>query len=137
LNERIAGFLIDECLSSGLADLAIEHDYYALATTRMGRWRGRNDYSVARFAIDRDLVLVTNDRHDFEAIYEQIEVHPGIVFITAGHSKLRELKYQLATFNLVLEAVEDSDPLSEAILVTAKEGRGRQVRLNISRYAFP
>jgi hypothetical protein len=57
LNERIAGFLIDECLSGELADLAIEHDYYALATTQMGRWRGRNDYNVARFAIDRDLVL--------------------------------------------------------------------------------
>ena len=88
MNERIAGFLIDECLSGDLADLAIEHDYYALAATRMGRWRGRNDCSVAKFAIDRDLVLMTNDRHDFETIYEQIEVHPGIVFLAAGHSKL-------------------------------------------------
>jgi predicted nuclease of predicted toxin-antitoxin system len=137
LNERIAGFLIDECLSGELADLAIEHDYYALATTQMGRWRGRNDYNVARFAIDRDLVLVTNDQHDFEAIYERIEIHPGIVFITAGRPKLRELKYQLAMFALVLEQVEEGDPMSEAILVTAKEGRGRQVRLTISRYAFP
>ena len=137
MNERIAGFLIDECLSDRLADLAIEHGYHALATTRMRRWRSRDDYRVARFAIDRDLVLVTNDRYDFEAIYGQIEVHPGIVFITAGRSKLRELKYQLAMFNMVLESLDESDPISEAIMVTAKAGRGRQVNLSIARYAFP
>jgi len=117
--------------------LAIEHGYHALATTRMGRWRSRDDYRVARFAIDRNLVLVTNDRYDFEAIYEQIEIHPGIVFIAAGRSKLRELKYQLAMFNLVLDSVDDNDPVSEAIMVTATEGRGRQVNLSIARYAFP
>lgn len=83
-------------------------------------------------------MLVTNDRFDFEEIYGQIEVHPGIVFITAGRSKLRELKYQLAMFNLALDSIEESDPVSEAILVTAKEGRARrQVDLSISRYAFP
>jgi len=137
LNERIAGFLIDECLSGQLAELAIEHGYHALATSRMGRWRSRNDYSVAKFAIDRDLVLVTNDRHDFEAIYEQVEIHPGIVFIAAGRPKLRELRYQLAMFDMVLEALEEGDPVSEAIMVTARAGRGRQVDLTITRYAFP
>jgi predicted nuclease of predicted toxin-antitoxin system len=137
LNERIAGFLIDECLSSQLAEFAIEHGYHALATSRMGRWRSRNDYHVAKFAIDRDLVLVTNDRHDFETIYEQMEIHPGIVFITAGRPKLRELKYQLAMFSMVLEALEEGDPVSEAIMVTARTARGRQVDLSIARYAFP
>ena len=92
---------------------------------------------MATFAIDRNLVLVTNDRYDFETIYEQHEIHPGLVFITSGRSKLRELKYQLAMFELVLDSVEESDPVSEAIMVTAKQGRGRQVNLNIVRYAFP
>ena len=103
----------------------------------MGRWRGRDDYSVARFAIDRDLVLVTNDRYDFEAIYDQMEIHPGIVFVTAGRPKLRERRYQLAMFNIALDSLDESDPVSEAILVTARAGRGRQVNLSIARYAFP
>jgi hypothetical protein len=64
-------------------------------------------------------------------------VHPGIVLIAAARSKLRDLKHQLAMFSLVLEELEDSDPVSEAILVTAKAGRGRQVDLRIARYAFP
>jgi predicted nuclease of predicted toxin-antitoxin system len=137
LNESIAGFLIDECLSGDLANLANEYGYYALATNRMGRWRSRTDYAISKYAIDHDLVLVTNDRLDFEAIYEQHEIHPGIVFLTSGHSKLRELKYQIAMFTLALDVLEERDPTSEAILVTAREGRGKQVRLNIQRYAFP
>jgi predicted nuclease of predicted toxin-antitoxin system len=137
LNERIAGFFIDECLSDKLADLAMEHGYHALAVSRMRKWRSRSDYRIARFAIDRDLVLVTNDRYDFEAIYGQFAVHPGIVFIAAGRSKLRDLRYQLAMFSLVLQELEDREPVSEAIMAVAEVGRSRQVDLRIARYAFP
>ena len=137
MNGRIAGFFIDECLSDKLADLAIGRGYHALAVSRMRKWRSRSDYRIARFAIDRDLVLVTNDRYDFEAIYGEFAVHPGIVFIATGHSKLRDLKYQLAMFSLVLEELEAFDPVSEAIIATADVGRGRRVDLSIARYAFP
>ena len=137
MNEQIAGFLIDECLSQELADLAQGHGYFALAANRMGRLRRRDDYRVARYALDRDLILVTNDQYDFESIYQQHEVHPGIVFITAGRSKLRELRFQQAMFQMVLDAVEESDPVSEAILMTTRDGKGRHVDINIKRYPFP
>jgi predicted nuclease of predicted toxin-antitoxin system len=71
LNEQIAGFPIDECLSQELANQAQEHGYFALAANRMWRLRKRDDYRVARYALDRDLILVTNDQYDFEGIYEQ------------------------------------------------------------------
>jgi len=137
LNEQIAGFLIDECLSQELANQAQEHGYFALAASRMWRLRKRDDYRVARYALDRDLILVTNDQYDFEGIYEQFEIHPGIVFITAGRSKLRELRYQQAMFEITLDAIEERDPTCEAILVTARDGKGRRVDINIKRYAFP
>jgi predicted nuclease of predicted toxin-antitoxin system len=137
LNEQIAGFLIDECLSQELADRAQERGYFALAANRMWRLRKRDDYRVARYALDRDLILVTNDQYDFESIYEQFEIHPGIVFITAGRSKLRELRYQQAMFEITLDAIEERDPTCEAILVTARDGKGRRVDINIKRYAFP
>ena len=38
---------------------------------------------------------------------------------------------------MVLEEVEDGDSISEAILVTAKEGKGRSVSINIERYPHP
>jgi predicted nuclease of predicted toxin-antitoxin system len=137
LNEQIAGFLIDECLSQELADRAQERGYFALAANRMWRLRKRDDYRVARYALDRDLILVTNDQYDFESIYEQFEIHPGIVFITAGRSKLRELRYQQAMFEITLDAIEERAPTCEAILVTARDGKGRRVDINIKRYAFP
>jgi hypothetical protein len=40
--------------------------YFSLAANRMWRLRKRDDYRVARYALDRDLILVTNDRYDFE-----------------------------------------------------------------------
>jgi len=137
LNEQIAGFLIDECLSQELADRAQERGYFALAANRVWRLRKRDDYRVARYALDRDLILVTNDQYDFESIYEQFEIHPGIVFITAGRSKLRELRYQQAMFEIILDAIEERAPTCEAILVTARDGKGRRVDINIKRYAFP
>ena len=137
MNEQVAGFLIDECLSQELADQAQERGYFALAANRMWRLRKRDDYRVARYALERDLILVTNDQYDFESIYEQFEIHPGIVFITAGRSKLRELRYQQAMFEITLDAIEERDTTCEAILVTARDGTGRRVDINIERYAFP
>jgi len=137
LNERVAGFLIDECLSQELADQARERGYFALAASRMWRLRKRDDYRVARYALARDLILVTNDRYDFEAIYKRLEIHPGIVFITAGRSKLREVRYQQAMFAMALEEIEENDPINTAILLTAREGKGRRVYLNIRLYPFP
>ena len=137
MNAQVTGFLIDECLSQELAGLAQEHGYFALAANRMWRLRKRDDYRVARYALDRDLILVTNDQYDFERIYERFEVHPGIVFITAGRSKLRELRYQQAMFEIALDAIEERDPVCEAILLTARDGKGRRVDINIKRYAFP
>ena len=137
MNERVAGFLIDECLSQELADQAQEHGYFALAANRMWRLRRRDDYRVARYALDRDLVLVTNDQYDFEAIYEQLEIHPGIVFITAGRPKLRELRYQQAMFAMALDEIEENEPVNTAILLTAREGKGRRVDINVKAYAFP
>jgi predicted nuclease of predicted toxin-antitoxin system len=105
----------------------------------MWRLRKRDDYRVASYAIDHNLILVTNDMYDFASLYgtEKFAIHPGIVFITAGRSKLRTLPYQLKMFELVLDEIEKSAPVSEAVLVTAREGRGRNVSITIKRYPHP
>jgi hypothetical protein len=40
-------------------------------------------------------------------------------------------------FELALDSIELSDPMCEAILMTARDGKGRRVNINIQRYAFP
>ena len=137
MNARITGFLIDECLSGELADLAVERGYHALAVNRMWRLRKRNDYRIARYALDRDLILVTNDMFDLESIYRQFDIHPGIVFLTAGRPKLRKLQYLMRMFALALDEVEEEYPLSEAIWVSASAGNEGAVDITIRRIALP
>jgi len=42
---------------------------------------GASDRSLAREALERDLVLVTNNAVDFRKIYARQEIHPGLVII--------------------------------------------------------
>ncbi len=137
MNESIAGFLIDECLSAELADMAAERGYHALAVNRMWRLRKRDDYRIAKFALDRNLILVTNDMFDLERIYKEFAIHPGIIFLTAGRSKLRALRYLRIMFDRALDAVEEQEPLIEAILVSARDGRGRTVNITVARKPLP
>jgi predicted nuclease of predicted toxin-antitoxin system len=137
LNEAIAGFLVDECLSAELADLAGERGYHALAVNRMRSLRKRNDYRVAKYAVDRSLILVTNDFYDLAAVYEQFEFHPGVIFLTAATSKLRELRYQRRMFEMALDAVEEEEPIQQAIYIHARLGRGHNVHIDIDRYYLP
>jgi predicted nuclease of predicted toxin-antitoxin system len=140
LNELIAGFLIDECLSAELADMATERGYHALATNRMWSLRKKNDYRVASYAVDNNLILVTNDFFDLESIYQEIEIHPGIIFLTAGRSKLRTLPYQQKMFALALDAAEEQEPIAEAIIVSARDAknrRDRRVNITLQRKPLP
>ena len=89
---------------------------------------------IARYALERDLILVTNNMIDFERIYEEREFHPGLVFITATQNKL--MKYQERMFDLALDAVEEDEPVQEAILITASPKRN-SVQLTLERYYLP
>jgi predicted nucleic acid-binding protein len=39
------------------------------------------DWRIAAYAVDRDMILVTNNATDFRALYEREEVHPGLVIL--------------------------------------------------------
>lgn len=103
------------------------------------RLRKRDDYRVASYALNHNLVLVTNDMYDLSSVYEteRFAIHPGIVFITAGRPKLRTLAYKLEMFELALQEIEEKDPMCEAILVSARQAKGPSVNINIKRYAHP
>jgi hypothetical protein len=62
-------FFIDECLSPVLVKA------YHLVHIGGGSWE---DWRVAAYALNRDAVLATNNRTDFQAISERQEVHWGL-----------------------------------------------------------
>lgn len=117
--------------------MAIEAGYVGLAVSRMWSLRKRSDYRVAKHAIDRNYILVTNDFFDLEAIYGRVEIHPGIIFLTSSSSKLRQLAYQRKMFQLALDEVEEEEPIQQAIRVRCTPGRGRNVNMFVDRYNLP
>ena len=132
------GFLIDEDLSPELADLATARGFHALAVTRNIKLRSRGDHIIARYAVDNDLILVTNNRVDFERIYQNRELHPGLVFLTTEHPKLRKLVNQKYMMAKALDEVERKNLLQEALLITARTGKvPGEFRLSIERFYLP
>lgn len=117
--------------------MATEAGYVGLAVNRMWSLRRRSDYRVAKYAIDKNYILVTNDLFDLEAVYGRIEIHPGIVFLTSASSKLRQLTYQKKMFELALDEVEEEEPIQQAIRIRCMQGRGRSVMMSIDRYYLP
>jgi predicted nuclease of predicted toxin-antitoxin system len=85
-------FLIDECLSPQLADeisiddIEITHvNYRGLSETP--------DHLIARWCVDNDFAVVTNNARDFRAIYSRTPIHPGLVIIlpSVGLARQKEL----------------------------------------------
>jgi len=117
--------------------MAGERGYHALAANRTWSLRKRSDYRIAKYAIDRDLILVTNDFFDLASVYEQFEFHPGLVFLTAATSKLRDLVYLKSMFAVALDAIEEEEPIQQAIYIRARRGPDRSVSIDIDRYYLP
>jgi predicted nuclease of predicted toxin-antitoxin system len=90
-------FLIDECLSVELVDVAGQGGYEARHVAHVGK-AGWKDWNVARYALDGDLVLVTNNAGDFRRLYAAASLHPGLIILIPSVS--RRLQRQLFRFAL-------------------------------------
>lgn len=73
-------FLFDECLTKSLPDVAHSLGYEATHALFLDR-AGASDRLLAAWAVERDYVMVTNNRADFVRIYERLELHPGLIVI--------------------------------------------------------
>ncbi len=76
----LKGRLIDECLSPELADVAIARraEAHHVNHRALTSWP---DPVTARWCVDNDYVLVTNNGRDFRRIYASLDLHPGLVVI--------------------------------------------------------
>jgi predicted nuclease of predicted toxin-antitoxin system len=97
---------------------------------------GQPDRSVARYAIENERTLVTNDAVDFRRIYEKKELHPGIVFLTFSDWRLMDLDGQVLTFQEALDEIERDFPVNELIEVELGYD-GDDLALTVSRSPLP
>ena len=114
-------FLIDECLTLELVVEAAQEGYEAYHMVRIGKggWR---DWNIVPYAIDGDLVLVTNNAGDFRQLYGEQPIHPGLIIILPNVERpmqrrlFREALIELTSagelVNRVLEVGLDGDEVT-------------------------
>ncbi len=76
-------FLIDECLSPALARRLAERGYDATSVRDRGRL-GKEDTPILEYCIAEDRILVTQNAEDFRKLVGDVELHPGLVILTAS-----------------------------------------------------
>ena len=96
----LKGWLIDECLSPKLAEVATSRSQSAWHVNHRGLAR-RADPLIARWCVGHDLVLVTNNARDFRRVYANFELHPGLVILLPRV----ERPDQIVLFGAVLDRV--------------------------------
>jgi predicted nuclease of predicted toxin-antitoxin system len=129
-------FLIDENLTPALAEVAQEWGYHALHATWVGL-RGKKDHQVASYAVNNNMIIVTNDLADFRRIYRRRKLHPGIIFLAVTNSDSMDREAQALMFEAALESVEEDEPVNEAVQAQLRENEDGDWVLTVSRYPLP
>lgn len=73
-------FLIDECLSPALVEVANRLGYVAYHV-QYRKWKSKEDSELLRYARDENLTLVTNNWRDFAPMLHREGIHAGAIVI--------------------------------------------------------
>lgn len=104
-------FLIDECLSPELAEVALNAGYEGAHVGHRGLLR-TPDPQIARYCVHNDLIVVTNNARDFRAIYAALPLHPGLVVVLPAV----RVAPQRRLFELVVKRLEREPDLVNKLL---------------------
>ena len=134
-------FLIDECLSLKLANLAVDLGYVQSShVVRLGK-SGWKDWELKPFIIDGDWTFVTKNSIDFrgkaedpgaKGQYANVPIHAGLVCLNGPEGMDRALQIDL--FQIALSELKgDTDLVNQVLEVTLAPGDEVQVL----RYSLP
>jgi hypothetical protein len=110
-------FLIDECLSPELAEMAVQRGHVESTCVRNRGWCGLKDYQLIQRVAAEDFTLVTCNSVDFRGKgpgelggeHANLDIHAGLVCV---NSELPlDLDLQLELFQAVLEVLESEEDL--------------------------
>lgn len=125
-------FLVDECLSPELAELARARGYPESTHVTWLGLTSAKDWTIARRVIDEGFVFVTNNTVDFLALYRREDLHAGLVCLNAA-PKLMDLELQKRLFGLALARLMSGEPYNEVLEVMALEDG----QVAVDRYDLP
>ena len=111
-------FLIDECLTPDLVAEAHCRGHYATHVVHRGL-AGTEDRDLMPVILNEGFIFVTNNRKDFIPLYEQEEIHPGLVVILPG-GILSEVQTNL--FDKALDYIELLPDMVNKVIEIAIDG---------------
>lgn len=127
------GFLIDENLTPGLALTAQARGFRAFHAPWVGLGNTA-DAKIARYAISKNLIMVTNNLVDFRRIYKKKELHPGLILLKAIASDIMDRVTQHHIFGAALEKVLTyGEPINQTITVELSENADGDWLLQVRR----
>jgi len=109
--------LIDECLSPRLAAVAQARGLVAMHVAWLNL-EGINDWAVAALAAERSYVVVTNNRRDFLRLYDEFDVHNGLIIIMP----IVPRNEQKRLFSIALDVAERKDSLVNLLIEVHADG---------------
>ena len=136
-------FLIDECLSPSLADLAVENGYVQSAHVVRQGMKSSGDPSITERALDEDWTVVTQNADDFRPpfgskserpTYVGVGLHAGLVCLNLPHNSIRTV--QLRYFQYVLEYIKTLDSLINVIVEVEPDSKNPDV-LMLRDFDYP
>ncbi|HEX6039347.1 DUF5615 family PIN-like protein [Longimicrobium sp.] len=116
-------FLVDECLTPKLVEVANRFGYVA-HHVQYRDWKSRTDQALLSFIRDEDLTIVTNNWKDFEPMLRREEIHPGAVVIpNVARAE------QISAFETALRAIQSIDPPLDMINTVVEVDQSHVVRV--------
>ncbi len=125
-------FLIDECLSPTLATMARERGFEESTCVLWLGMSGQGDHTVARRAVDDGYILVTHNTGDFLPLYEQEDVHVGLVALNTA-AGIMTLELQKRLFLLALETLQGEEHWNEVLEISV----AADLTITVDRYDLP
>jgi predicted nuclease of predicted toxin-antitoxin system len=116
-------FLIDECLTPKLVEVANRFGYVA-HHVQYRQWKSKDDEVLLGFIRDEDLTIVTNNWRDFEPMLRREEIHPGAVVIPNVPRTA-----QISAFERALHAIQAIDPPSDMVNTVIEVDESGEVRV--------
>src|ERR1700739_4291676 len=133
-------FLIDECLSPELAQLARNRGYHeSFHVSWLGK-AGWKDWELKDLILEQDWTFVTRNSGDFRGSasqpgsrgqYADVPIHAGLICINGPDRMAAE--NEVALFGIVLDEVGLTEMVNQAIEITL----GAETAYELVRYALP
>lgn len=129
-------FLIDECLSPELADMAVQAGHVESTCVRNRGWSGKKDWELITLVVAGDFTLVTHNSQDFRGEgqtdlggeHAKQDIHAGLVCL---NSELpMSLSRQRDLFQIALDELAQMDDLVNQALEVFESADG-SVRVEI------